>query len=243
MSLTPEESARYARHIVLKDIGGVGQQKIHAAKVVVVGAGGLGSPIIAALSAAGMGQITVVDPDTVSLSNLQRQFIHRTADKDSLKVESAARFATDLNPHVDMRPIVAKLEAANADALIAGHDLVVEGSDSFATRVVVAEACERAGVPLVTGAVGQFDGSLTVIAPHVAGNPRFSDLYPEPPSLQDSPPCELAGVLSVLPMIIGAMMANEVLKLITGFGPVLVGRLLMYSARSGETTLLRYGRR
>lgn len=247
MPLTPEQSARYARHLVLKDIGGVGQQKISAARVLVVGAGGLGSPVIAYLAAAGVGTLGVADHDTVSVSNLQRQIIHRTDASGTAKTASAEAFVSGLNPNVRYLPHAGALDSGNARAIVSGYDLVIEGTDNFAARVAVAGACAEARVPLVTGAVGQFDGALTVLAPFrndAAGEPcpRFEDLYPHAPTPQDSPPCELAGVLNVLPGIIGTMMANEALKLITGYGEPLVGRLLVYSARTGETTIMRYRR-
>lgn len=248
MAFSREETARYARHIVLKDMGGPGQQRLKSAKVLVVGAGGLGSPVIAYLAAAGVGHLTLADPDTVSVSNLQRQILFRTADDGLPKAESAARFVAEINPHVTALAEPRALDAENADALVAGHDLVIEGTDSFAARQLVAAACEKAGVTLVTGAVGQFDGSLTVLAPHLTDatgvqNPRFSDLYPVAPRPEDSPACETVGVLGVLPGIVGTMMANEAIKFLTGIGTPLIGKLLVYSARSGETTVLRYKRR
>lgn len=242
MTLSAEESARYARHLVLKGIGGSGQQRIKAASVLVIGAGGLGSPVIAYLAAAGVGRLGIADPDVVSVSNLQRQFLHRDADKGLPKTESAARFAAATNPHVEITRHPVAIDAANAAALIGSYDLVAEGTDSFAAKRAVAEACQAAEIPLVTGALGQFDGALTTLMPYRDGNPRFADLYPQAPSPQESPPCEIAGVLNVLPGIVGAMMANEALKLIAGYGTPLVGKLLVYSARSGETTLMRYNR-
>lgn len=248
MSLSREETARYARHIVLKDMGGAGQQRLKSARVLVVGAGGLGSPVIAYLAAAGLGHMTIADPDTVSVSNLQRQIVHRTGDAGLPKAESAVRFVAALNPHVVARAEITALDASNAAAILAGHDLVIEGTDSFAARQAIAAACEAAELPLVTGAIGQFDGALTVLAPHLADaagvcNPRFADLYPVAPRPDEAPACETVGVLGVLPGIVGAMMANEAIKLITGIGAPLIGKLLVYSARSGETTVLRYKQR
>jgi molybdopterin-synthase adenylyltransferase len=242
MTLTPAESARYARHLVLKGVGGAGQQKIKAARVLVVGAGGLGSPVIAYLAAAGVGTLGVADPDTVSVSNLQRQIIFREDDKGRLKTQGVDRFVTGINSSIHPLTHPFGLDSGNVAGIIAGYDLVIEGTDSFETKRVVAGACEAAEIPLVTGALGQFDGSLTILMPYRDNNPRFADLYPNAPSPEESPPCELAGVLNVLPGIIGTMMANEALKLIAGYGEPLVGKLLVYSARSGETTVMRYRR-
>lgn len=236
-------SERYARHIVLKGIGGIGQQKIGAARVLVIGAGGLGSPVIAYLAAAGIGTLGIADPDQVSVSNLQRQIIHRTDDSGTSKTASAERFANDLNPAVNVVRHDLAITPDNVREVIEGYDLVVEGTDSFETKRVVAEACAVAEIPLVLGALGPFDGSLTVLAPYQNESPRFSDLYPNTPSTEESPPCELAGVLNVLPGIIGTMMANEALKLIAGYGEPLIGKLLVYAARSGETSVMRYRRR
>jgi molybdopterin/thiamine biosynthesis adenylyltransferase len=160
--LSTEETRRYARHLVLKDIGGAGQQKLKAAKVLVVGAGGLGSPVIAYLVAAGVGTLGVVDDDMVDLSNLQRQIIHRTQDEGVGKARNATTFATALNPNVSVVPHAMRLDAGNADALLAGYDLVLDGSDNFDTRRATAEAAERAGRPLVSGAVSMWDGQVTV---------------------------------------------------------------------------------
>lgn len=242
MTLTPAESARYARHLVLKGIGGTGQQRIKSARVLVVGAGGLGSPVIAYLAAAGVGTLGVADPDSVSVSNLQRQIIFSDADEGAPKTRSAERFVAGINPHLCFVPHAVALDEANAAGIVADYDIVLEGTDSFAAKQAVADACETAEIPLVTGALGQFDGSLTVLMPYVENNPRFADLYPHATSSEDSPPCELAGVLNVLPGIVGTMMANEALKLIAGYGAPLVGKLLVYSARSGETAVLRYKR-
>lgn len=243
MTLSPAQSARYARHLVLKGIGGAGQQKISSAKVLVVGAGGLGSPLVAYLAAAGVGVLGIADPDSASLSNLQRQILFSDADEGLPKTQGAERFVAGLNPHVKTITHPIALDAANAEEIVAGYDIVLEGTDDFAAKRAIADACERAKIPLVTGALGQFDGSLTVLMPYRDGNPRFADLFPVAPSPEDSPPCELAGVLNVLPGIIGTMMANEALKLIAGYGEPLVGKLLVYSARTGETTVLKYSRR
>ncbi len=243
MALTPEESRRYARHIVLKGIGSAGQQKLKAAKVLVVGAGGLGSPVIAYLAGAGVGTIGICDDDAVSLSNLQRQILHTTGGIGRNKAESAAEFARSLNPDIALNPHPVRIEDANAAKLFEGYDLVVDGTDSFAARKVIAAACEWAGLPLVSGAVSMFDGQVTVFAPHLGGNPRFSDLYPDDPPEGALPACEEVGVLGPITGVIGTLMAMEVIKLITGTGEPLIGRLLLYDGRAARFTEMRYTRR
>lgn len=243
--LSPEETRRYARHLVLKGMGGVGQQKLKAAKVLVIGAGGLGSPAIAYLAAAGIGRLGVVDDDTVSLSNLQRQVVHRTEDAGRAKVESAGRFVAALNPFVEFAPVVARIGAENAGDILTGYDLVLDGTDNFDTRLAVAEAAEQAGVPLVSGAVSMFDGQVTVFAPHFARadgspNPRFRDLYPETPDAEDLPSCEAVGVLGALTGVIGTLMAMEAIKLVTGIGTPLIGRLMIYDSRAASFVELGY---
>lgn len=245
MALTPAQSARYARHIVLKDLGGSGQQKLSAAHVVIVGAGGLGAPVIAYLAGAGIGRLTIIDPDSVSISNLARQVIYQEADLGQPKVEAAARFIEALNPEIVVQPLAQPLDKTNVGALLAGADVVIEGTDSFAVKRLVAASCLDAKIPLVMGALGPFDGSLTVFAPFRARRsggdyPRFEALYPRDPRPEDSPPCELVGVLNVLPGIIGTMMANEAIKWIAGYGEPLLGKLLIYSARTGESRVMTY---
>ncbi|WP_421951888.1 HesA/MoeB/ThiF family protein [Pelagibacterium sp.] len=245
MALTPAQSARYARHIVLKDMGGAGQQRLSAGHVAVIGAGGLGVPAIAYLAGAGIGRLTIIDPDSVSLSNLARQVIYTDADLDKPKAEAAARFAARLNPEIAPSAHVTSLAPDNAGTLLSGVDLVVEGTDNFAAKRAVAKACADLKVPLVTGALGPFDGSVTVLAPYATREdgshwPDFAALYPVDPTPEDSPPCELVGVLNVLPGIVGAMMANEAIKYLAGFGEPLLGKLLIYSARTGESRMMRY---
>ena len=236
-ALSPEETKRYARHIVLRGVGGEGQQKLKAARVLVVGAGGLGSPVIAYLAAAGIGTLSVVDHDTVSLSNLQRQVIHTVEVIGSTKVESAGRFAAGLNPHVAFIAHAERLTADNAAALVGAYDLVIDGTDRFSTRVVAAEAAAKAGRPLVSGAVSMFDGQVTVFAP---GGPGFRDLYPDTPDEADLPACEVVGVLGAVTGVIGTLMAMEAIKLITGIGQPLVGRLLLYDGREARFSELSY---
>lgn len=236
-ALSPDEIKRYSRHIVLRGVGGDGQQKLKAARVLVVGAGGLGSPAIAYLAAAGVGTLGVVDHDTVSISNLQRQVIHQSAGVGVPKAESAARFVAELNAHVAFVPLFERITADNAPRLMAGYDLVLDGTDNFATRAVTAAAAAAAGLPLVSGAVSMFDGQVTVFAPH---GPQFRDLYPDTPDEADLPACEVVGVLGAVTGVIGTLMAMEAIKLITGVGEPLVGRLLLYDGRAARFDELRY---
>jgi molybdopterin/thiamine biosynthesis adenylyltransferase len=231
LPFSPEETRRYARHLVLKGVGGRGQQALQAARVLVVGAGGLGSPAIAYLAGAGVGTLGIADHDTVSLSNLQRQVIHTTGGIGTGKAQSAAAFARALNPHVEVVAHPEKIEAANAAMLLAGYDLVLDGTDNLATRRIVAETAATAGVPLVSGAVSIFDGQVTVFAP---GGPQWSALYPEAADDADLPSCEATGVLGPLTGVIGSLMATEAIKLITGLGEPLIGRVLVYDGRDGR---------
>lgn len=243
--LSPEETRRYARHIVLKGLGGAGQQKLKAARALVIGAGGLGSPAIAYLAAAGIGTLGVVDDDAVALSNLQRQVVHRTGDVGRPKTTSAQDFVAALNPHVAFVAHTARLTAANAAEILSGYDLGLDGSDSFETRATVAAAAETLRVPLVSGAVSMFDGQLTVFAPHLERAdgrrwPRFADLYPETPDPADLPSCEAVGVLGAVTGVIGTLMAVEAIKLVTGTGEPLLGRLLLYDGRAARFTEIGY---
>jgi len=247
-TLASEEIERYARHIVLPEIGGRGQQALAGARVAMVGAGGLGSPVLTYLAAAGVGRLTVIDDDVVSLSNLQRQTLHATGAIGVFKVDSAAARIAALNPHVRVDAVRARLVADNAEVLLDGHDVVLDGSDNFDTRYCVADAAELVAVPLVAGAIQRFDGSVTVLAPHLedkAGRalPRYRDLFPEPPAPGTVPSCAEAGVLGALAGVIGSVMAVEAIKLVTGAGEPLFGRLLLYDALSCRFETMRYGRR
>jgi len=245
-TLTPDELERYARHIVLREVGGPGQAALKRARVLVIGAGGLGAPVLLYLAAAGVGTLGVIDDDIVSLSNLQRQVIHATPDLGQPKVDSAAAAIAKLNPHVKIEAHATRLTAANALDIVAQYDLVADGSDNFATRYLVSDACFLAGKPLVTAAVGVFDGTLTTIRAHeknAAGgnNPTYRCLFPEPPPAGSIPTCQEAGVLGALTGVMGSLMALEVIREIVGFGEGLVGRLLMMDARSMRFETVNYG--
>jgi molybdopterin/thiamine biosynthesis adenylyltransferase len=246
-SLSAEELERYARHIVLPEIGGPGQQKLKRARVLVIGAGGLGAPLLAYLAAAGVGTLGVVDDDTVSLSNLQRQVIHDSTGLGVPKVESAKAAIARINPHVAVETHVLRLDPSNVGALVARYDLVADGSDNFDTRYAVADSCAELGKPLVTAAVGRFDGTLTVLKPFENGpdgtsNPSYRDLFPERPPPGMVPSCAVAGVVGALTGVMGTLQAMEVIKLIAGIGEPLVGRLLMYDSLAARFDTIRYGR-
>ncbi len=243
--LGPDELERYARHIVLREVGGPGQAALKRARVLVVGAGGLGAPVLLYLAAAGVGTLGVIDDDTVALSNLQRQVIHATPDLGMPKVESAAAAIRRLNPHVAVETHPVRLTAANARDLIAQYDLVADGSDNFATRYLVSDACYFEKKSLVTAAVGVFDGTLTTIRAHGRAkdgkpNPTYRCLFPEPPPPGTVPACAEAGILGALTGVLGSLIALEVIREIVGFGEGLVGRLLMIDARSMRFETLAY---
>lgn len=238
MSLSDDQLERYARHIVLKEIGGSGQRRLLAAKVAVVGAGGLGSPCLQYLAAAGVGAITVIDDDAVALSNLQRQVIHRTADVGRAKVARAAEAIAELNPDVTVTPVAARLTADNAEALVAGHDVIADGSDSFATRLCVADAAHRLRIPLVSAAIGPFEGQLSVFRGWEADRPCYRCLVGSPAD-RAGETCAEQGVLGALAGVVGAMQAFEVIRQIAPFGEGLAGRLLLVDALSMRMRDLR----
>jgi adenylyltransferase/sulfurtransferase len=243
--LSSEELERYARHIVLREVGGPGQAALKRARVLVVGAGGLGAPVLMYLAAAGVGVLGVIDDDRVALSNLQRQVIHGTPELGRLKVESAAAAIRRLNPHVGVEMHPTRLAAANALALFDPYDVIADGSDNFATRYLVSDACFFAKKPLVTAALGIFDGSLTTIRAHERGsdgtpNPTYRCLFPEPPPPGTVPVCAEAGILGALPGVLGSLMAFEVIREIVGFGEGLVRRIVMLDARSMRFETLAY---
>jgi molybdopterin/thiamine biosynthesis adenylyltransferase len=250
MKLSGEEIERYARQIVLRGVGGPGQNKLKAARVLAVGAGGLGSPLLQYLAGAGVGEIAIVDDDVVSLSNLHRQVLHGTGDIGRLKVDSAEEALARLNPHVRVDKIVRRLDADNARALVAGYDVVVDGSDNFSTRYAVSDACFFERRPLVSAAIGEFDGSLTLLKPYErtkagAPNPTYRCLFPEAPPPGTVPACAEAGVLGALAGVLGSLMALEVIReIVGGFGDGdcgLLGRLLLVDLRAMRFETLTYG--
>ncbi len=235
MALTDDQLERYARHIVLKEIGGPGQQKLLASKVLVIGAGGLGSPLLLYLAAAGVGTIGIVDDDTVSLSNLQRQIVHDTEAVGQHKVESAASTIARINPDINVVLHQTRLSATNAQALVSQYDIVADGCDNFPTRFLVNDACYFARVPLVSAAVGRFDGQLSTFKGYERDDngvplPTYRDFVPKAPADGLVPTCEAAGVLGALTGVMGSLQALEIIKELTGTGTGMAGRLLIYDA-------------
>jgi molybdopterin/thiamine biosynthesis adenylyltransferase len=246
--LNPDEIARYKRHILLPEIGGAGQQKLKAARILVIGAGGLGAPVLQYLAAAGVGTLGIADDDRVSLSNLQRQVIHDTGTIGEMKTQSAAEAIARLNPHVRTIRFEERFELQSAARQLSGFDLLIDGSDNFETRYAAADAAEKARMPLVTGAVGRFDGSVTVLKPYEAGPdgalyPCYRDLFPSPPPEGLIPSCAEAGIVGALTGVIGTLMAMEAIKLVTGTGEPLVGRLMLYDALTARFDTIRYRRK
>ncbi|PKA41972.1 molybdopterin-synthase adenylyltransferase MoeB [Rhizobium sullae] len=246
--LSPEEIARYQRHILLPEIGGTGQQRLKAARVLVIGAGGLGAPVLQYLAAAGVGTLGIADDDRVSLSNLQRQVIHDSGTIGELKTQSAAFAIARLNPHVNIIRFEERFSPESARRHLSGFDLLIDASDNFETRYAAADAAEQAEIPLVSGAVGRFDGSLTVLKPYEraedgALNPTYRDLFPEIPPEGLIPACAETGIIGALTGVIGTLMAMEAIKLVTGAGEPLVGRLLLYDALAARFETVRYKRR
>ncbi|WP_425995206.1 HesA/MoeB/ThiF family protein [Caulobacter sp. DWR1-3-2b1] len=235
MSFSDGEVERYARHLVLREVGGSGQQKLKTARVLLVGAGGLGAPAALYLAAAGIGTLGLADPDMVSLSNLQRQVLYQTADLGRLKVEVAAERLIAINPHVAVETHPVWLDADNARDLVSRYDLVLDGTDDFATRFAASDACLAEGKTLVSGALGRWTGQVGVFQ----GAPCYRCLVPEVPP--DAETCALVGVVGALAGVIGSMMALEAIKLIAGAGDSLTGRLLIYDALAAETRTVRIG--
>jgi molybdopterin/thiamine biosynthesis adenylyltransferase len=249
MTLSSEEVERYARQIVLHGLGGPGQNKLKAARALVVGAGGLGSPALQYLAGAGVGTLGIVDDDAVSLSNLHRQVIHATDDVGRPKSESAAAAIARINPFVAVEPIAVRLDEKNAGAIVRRFDVVLDGSDNFSTRYALSNACYYERRPLVSAALGEFDGTLTTLKPYETGpdgrpNPTYRCLFPEPPEPGTIPTCAEAGVLGALGGVLGSLMALEAIReIVGGFGDGdqgLVGRLLMIDARAMRFETLRY---
>jgi adenylyltransferase/sulfurtransferase len=236
MPLSPQEIARYKRHIVLHEVGGEGQQKLQAARVLIIGAGGLGSPLIQYLAAAGVGTLGIIDDDKVSLDNLQRQIVHGTPDVGRPKVASAADAVARLNPHVTVEAMPERLTAANALSIITRYDIIADGSDNFSTRYLVNDACHLARKPLVFAALGPFDGYLSVFKSFETDergepNPSYRCVFPEAPPPGTVPSCSEVGILGAVAGVMGTLMAAEVLKLVIGIGTPLVGRMLIFDAR------------
>ncbi len=235
MALSAEELERYARHIVVPEVGGPGQAKLIRSKVLVIGAGGLGAPLLLYLSAAGIGTIGICDDDVVSLSNLQRQVIHTTARIGDYKTASARATLGEINPHPKIIEHRLRIDAGNALSMIKDYDIVADGSDSFATRFLVSDACYFAGKTVVSAAVGQFDGQISTYKPHETSPsgepwPTYRCFVGDLPARGLFPACEEAGIIGALPGIIGSMQAMEILKEILGIGDSLAGRLVMYDA-------------
>ncbi len=237
-SLSATELERYARHIVMREIGGTGQKKLRKAKVLVVGAGGLGAPVLQYLAAAGVGTIGVIDDDTVSLSNLQRQVLFDESLLGKPKVFAAQQRLKLLNPFVTVLPYNRRLTGDIAEELFSEYDLVLDGTDSFAARKMINVACARTKTPLVWGAISQWEGQVTVFDP-ANGEPCFECVFPAPPAEGQAPTCAEAGVMGALPGVIGSLMATEAIKLITGAGTVLKGELLIFDALEGQTRKIR----
>ncbi|MBU2959536.1 HesA/MoeB/ThiF family protein [Citreicella sp. C3M06] len=241
-SFSAAELDRYARHIMLRELGGPGQKALREARVLVIGAGGLGAPALQYLAAAGVGTIGVIDGDTVENSNLQRQIIHSDARIGMPKVFSAQAAMEALNPFVTVRPYHRRLDAETAEALFADYDLILDGTDNFATRYLANDAAVAMGKPLISGALSQWEGQISVFAP-ARGAPCYRCIFPEAPAAGLAPSCAEAGVLGPLPGVIGAMMAVEAVKLIAGAGQPLLGEMLIYDALWGETRKIALKRR
>jgi len=243
--LTPDEIERYKRQLVLKEIGGEGQQRLKDAKVLVIGAGGLGSPLLIYLAAAGLGQIGIIDNDRVSLDNLQRQIVHDAASVGAYKTRSAAKNIERLNSHVETRLYTTRLRPENAVEIVSQYDIVADGSDNFATRYLVNDACYFAKRPLVSAAVGPFDGYITTIRGYerdTGGDPRpnYRCLFPEAPPPGTVAPCSEAGTLGAVAGVMGTLQAVEVVKELLSIGESLVGRLLLYDALQARFGTLTY---
>ena len=238
--LTDQQRLRYSRHLLIPEVGTAGQAKLLGSRVLLIGAGGLGSPAALYLAAAGVGTIGIVDFDVIELSNLQRQVIHATDRVGHKKVESARRTIAALNPDVTVVAHEEMLVAGNVDRLIAGYDAILDGTDSFETRYVLNDAAVAAGIPVVHASVFRFEGQLTTFVPYEG--PCYRCLYPVPPPPELAPGCSVAGVLGVVPGIMGLLQANEILKLLLGIGETLAGRLLLFDALETEFTELTLGR-
>lgn len=245
MALSSKEIERYSRHIVLKGLGGSGQQMLKKSSVLIIGAGGLGSPIIAYLAAAGVGTIGIIDDDDISLSNLSRQIIHKTKDIKVAKTISAKNFINELNDEINIDLYNFKITIDNAKKLISKYDIIVDGCDNYQTRLLVSQAANEHKKPLVGGGVSMFDGHVSVFAPFLLDknnrpNPSFCDLFPKITDETNLPTCEQTGMLGAITGVIGTLMAMEVIKLITKIGEPLIGRLLLYDGRAAKFSEISY---
>jgi len=236
--LSPEERARYARHLILPEMGEEGQKKLKKSSVIVVGAGGLGSPTLLYLAAAGVGKIGIIDDDKVDITNLQRQVIHSTAAVGSLKVESAANRIRELNPEIEVIEHNIRIDVNNALELLSDWDVVIDGTDNFPTRYTINDACEILEKPWVFGSIHRFEGQVTVF--NYDGGPNYRDLFPNAPPPELAPNCAEAGVLGVLPGIVGSIQSAEAIKLLLGVGDSLSGKLMVIDAKSMKTRLLKF---
>jgi adenylyltransferase/sulfurtransferase len=245
MNFTGPEIERYKRHFILKEVGGAGQQRLKRARVLLIGAGGLGSPLLMYLAAAGVGHIAVMDDDEVSLDNLHRQIAHATDSVGTPKVASAVEAAARINPFVTVEPIAERITPQNALDLIPNYDIVADGSDNFATRYLVNDACYLAKRPLVFAALGPFDGYLSTFRAYETGadgkpNPSYRCLFPEAPPAGSVARCSEAGILGAVAGVLGTLQATEVLKELLGIGDSLIGRLLIYEALGGRFETMSY---
>lgn len=238
--LTATEKQRYRRHLQLPEIGEAGQLRLRAARVLVVGAGGLGCPVLQYLAAAGVGTLGIADSDRVELSNLQRQVLYGPADIGQLKAAAAAREVHRLNPDVYCRQHVMRVDRANVREVLENYDMVVDGSDNFPTRYLLNDACVSMDKPLISGAIYKFEGQVSVF--NYQGGPTYRCLFPTPPSATEAPNCDTTGVLGVLPGLVGTAQATETLKVILGLGEVLSGRLWIFDALTFQSRLLRFER-
>jgi len=239
MELSDRQLERYARHIVLKDVGGPGQQAFLAARVLIVGAGGIGSPAALYLAAAGVGRIGLIDDDVVSLSNLQRQILYRESDLGRLKTEVAARRLAALNPEIRVERHDVRLEFANAAEMVRGSDLVIDGSDSFSTRLAVNAACVAERIPLVSAALGPFEGQLALFKGYEPELPCYRCFLPEPPPDEEAHACERIGILGALAGVVGSWAALETLRELAGVGESLAGHMLLIDGRQAGARRVR----
>lgn len=239
MTLSDEQLERYARHIVLREIGGAGQSKLLSAHVGVIGAGGIGSPALQYLAAAGVGRITIIDDDVVSLSNLQRQLLFGTADLGALKVNAAAGRIAQINPDVDVVPVARRIDASNADEMLSGIDLVLDGSDNFATRLAVADAALHLRIPLISAAIGQFHGQIGTFRGWEAGLPCYRCYVGDAFDAEDCDSCAELGVLGAMVGLMGSFAAMEAIRALTGFGEDQAGKLHIFDGLNPTMRTIR----